>query len=693
MKNQVSYQIYDFNIIFFNIENPWKTLGFFDVLKNIWYHGSRIYIINTSMAFWNKETLPDSTKDKIHIRSIADLKNQDIDTEGMWLEWKTINIKTTQQQLEQLKNTLSSQTTVEEKAEILQQFLNLEKQNVSRNATVDVQALSKNMESERVSETEEKKAEEQLLAAAETAAEAVTEKSAEKVEEVLVGAATETMSKPIVAATAWFASIPFIWKWFEKSNITGGINNWFEKAFTEDGIFWFIWKFFKSISAKVASIFSFWNKDTPWEEVDDETKKPAEETKTWNPETETVENNEWKYTAINTVLTRLSPEEAQKEWVGRILSNPSLKEMKFGELKGFIGKSHSFHKLAERLNISSPDSKPHALYFLLSLAGSKQKREQNNTWWEDTENKEEVWKVSYIHTILTEEFSKKHPDRDINEATFEEVVLSMGTSLNRFLSFKDIDLRDFLTSSQEISQDLLSYNAETQEFWWQLSEEAKTLWVNQEILKRLFVINPSETFSQERMNDYAKQSTWEDQETLKNIAEFWKKYIENFSNNPQFNLWNTEAANITLNEGNIDNSLMLKIYLLLWWKTNIDEMNSAQQLGVVMSALLMTSTSPEASGNTLWSFFTASNVKNWFHEWGNKIEDVIPQWVQDFVSETFSFDAVWDAVKKETWDTLTFSKAFVKESPWLSSVFILVALLLPIFARRTSVAWILTGRR
>ncbi len=160
------------------------------------------------MAFWNSnEVLSVSTNKQIHIKSIEDLKAQGIDTTDLRLEGKSINRKTSAQEIQELKSELEN---TQNKAEIVERFLSLEQQVASRETVMDVKTLKQKVEKEDKSEQEEKAVEDNLLAQAEWVLEGNTgteikEKVTKKVEESaesLLGA-----SRDKITSENWMASL------------------------------------------------------------------------------------------------------------------------------------------------------------------------------------------------------------------------------------------------------------------------------------------------------------------------------------------------------------------------------------------------------------------------------------------------------------------------------------------------------
>lgn len=369
------------------------------------------------------------------------------------------------------------------------------------------------------------------------------------------------------------------------------------------------------------------------------------------------------YSTVIAGIVKIAPEEAQKWGIHALLWLESVRKMKIEELNKYAWKPNELlHTLGD---IGWLDEK--GASYVLSM-------------FFDTKNS--------IYKILRARYTKSNPEKNINEATIEDVLSSIWNDVSILSFFRSIDLTDYQGSLNKIGESLFSYNASKWEVSGEIVEKAKSMGISSRLLVHFLALDNKQAFKDKKSVEALKSLpdlTQEDKSVIEKIGDFWEKFMLTMTNDKTLNMGNGEQVKNIISKNNISFSDIMKAYILTWGQTNISSMDTIHKIGAYTAFMLIVWQDSAASGAMTGSIINLDNIRKLAQN-GTDPFDVVPEDVRDFFKDTVSLEKVWGQIEKALGGLGSYVKEFAKNSPWLSAFLIMAVMFLPIFSKKTNLA-------
>jgi hypothetical protein len=453
------------------------------------------------------------------------------------------------------------------------------------------------------------------------------------------------------------------WLWFIEKMMS-----FFEKiSDTFDNIIEWVKTWFTSKFPKIASLFWIESKDD-WDSKKDKVwswddkKDSSKEQNDKNNEN----NSNFKYQAVTGIFIKMfwgqfsnsrekidNKETLQTLFVHKQFKNKTVRELK--EIyKDYIWKKDKTW-IKEKLWVEWIHSTDKEIYFALTVL---------------------VASNSYWYKLIDNLYKKKKPEeQNFNDKTIEEVMLWLHRDIHLIQNFDQIGSVDELLSWK--TPDIFNLWVVSKDWgleitWW-LKEKAELLNLSKWLIWFAF-INSKITLNNFKDVKYLENMNLISEEDKKLLTEkilpFWKNII-NTINGSSFNLWLDLSGEF--NENKLSLKQILDLYIITWWNTNINEMNTLEKTYLY--------------AKIPWMMENPNLSAQYFANITKEIEksasvSLIPQEVKESLWNIGNYLA--KKTVDQLLDSISWMKWFVTQRPWLAALMLLILVFAPIFTTRQS---------
>ncbi len=372
-----------------------------------------------------------------------------------------------------------------------------------------------------------------------------------------------------------------------------------------------------------------------------------------------------KYTATTVILGELSSKENKD--ITKVYNLPSLRNLKYVELVTFAEKK-DITWLRTRLGIWA-DVWDSALTELMDIMTNKSHP---------------------LYFLLAWSYEKKWV-KNIKDATIFDILSSVWSDLKILASIKSIDITDYEASTEKLAKSMLSIDT-SGEVSGELVEKSRELGISKNLLSVLLKSRETTFMDKKSLETLRKNQNLSDDDRKK-LDELWifgENFIKTITTDDRVNfgigsdVWKIHSS------GKINLGDMVKSFVLTKGQSSLDTMDTLQRVGLYTWFLMMVWSTPEWSGLLSGKLFNFGNVTELMS--GTSIFDKIPLDVRNLLASMFDIKVILKKIK-DMWVAMSDHMIwFAKESPAFAAVLILAVIFLPLFSRRTSLAWIFTWR-
>lgn len=300
-------------------------------------------------------------------------------------------------------------------------------------------------------------------------------------------------------------------------------------------------------------------------------------------------------------------------------------------------------------------------------------------------------KNSSLYNIFSGSYKKINPDKNIEDASLFNIISSAWSGIKTLSLMKKMDITDLSSSVEWLGESFIKVDGE--DISGELVEQAEELWISKKVVKTLFRNRKWSFLKTESLETILRDPSLDESDkiSIKRIRAFGIWFQEALINDKSLNLGNGDIMRTISQKWWINIGDILKSYILTGGKASLSEMSTTEKVGAYTSFFLIGWADPEWSGALTGSLINMENMIKLVQ--GESIFDRVPKDVQDIVKENFSLESTLKKVSQLAggmWDSIA---GFTKKSPGFASILTIAVLFLPVFAKRTNLVSILTGRK
>lgn len=401
-----------------------------------------------------------------------------------------------------------------------------------------------------------------------------------------------------------------------------------------------------------------------------------------------------QYSVMAGILSAMAPKEAKSQWIQTLLSDTRIYSLTYQELeekyKKFGSEGAWYKSVLNDLlgqNKLTKNTTMAERYIFELLFERKRKNETTQ---------------SSLSQYIHEKFAKKYPGKDIKTSSLREILLCIGSEINVLKSIASIDINKMASFNPSTMTENMQNTAKnlpsdmikiipnedgTYEVKGEMADKVKSLWITNRVL--ISLLNPAwwkiscNKGSCQFQSVLSDKQTSKDTEALDKLEEFWKEYITMIVGSwKEFSFLDWGSVIKFINDRKLTQKDILKAYIASGGKTNFDEMNLAEKMGIYTTTLSTLVSDPTISWE-LTGVITKSMINE---ERVQKIGDTIPEDVKDFTGDHISSEKILEALGGVASSLGRFAKWLFEKNPALLWVIGAIVLLFP-YAKR----WTLLG--
>lgn len=419
--------------------------------------------------------------------------------------------------------------------------------------------------------------------------------------------------------------------------------------------FWVAWNLFKEwkFMAAIAVFFKwiFWKFS-----LDEWNKKPWEENGENKPENES-QNNENFYA-----------------W-------------ELSKMRWFIEYNYSWDDKWELLNIAQKEN-----FKKLSLKEINESYQNDNkindwikkTYWEN--EKPNIEKVKKLFEIFSQNWKENETLKRLLwnkyniDLKISDILKLIWKDLSIFEHISSLNPSDIMTQWSEVTRfDISDFNDT-----WNPPKIFEEAWITKNLWAFILTWANYKVWDNKETLLSDTKLTEKEKEKIRKIMDFWEKIQNEIIWNEKINLWMWEKLKDTFSKQPLTLIEISKLYVILWWETNFDNMNEFKQSYIYFSIWWLLDNNRDNWKQ--WEYII--KLTDLIIEWMQWKTEKIPKWVTEFLWKIGNWMVSYIWGKLQEW-SLTTAWAFTeatKKYPLLLPVIMLVIMLYP-FAQRKTILW------
>ena len=373
------------------------------------------------------------------------------------------------------------------------------------------------------------------------------------------------------------------------------------------------------------------------------------------------------YGVATLILSEIANIKAQKWGVASIYQIPTMRTLKYSELKSAITNPAELRK---KIGVGSDVTDIALLTFAKPL----------------------VDETHSLYKTVTWSYQRANTSKKIEDATLYEIIASIGPGMRTLATMKKIDITDLGGTTEELASSFIKVD-DAGEVSGELVAQAEWLGLSKKILKTLFANRKQSFLKEGDLTTLLKDPnlTTEEKNKIEHIRTFGLAFQQKLLSDESLNFWNGNVVQNIVNKWGMNIGDVLKSYILTGWKTESSQMTAIEKVWAYTSFFLITGADPEWAGAITWSLINMENLAKAV-KW-KSIFDKVPEDVQKIMEEHFGVEAAMKKVWQLAWGAADTLGWFAKNSPGFAAILTICVLFLPVFSKRTNLVSMLTWKK
>lgn len=373
------------------------------------------------------------------------------------------------------------------------------------------------------------------------------------------------------------------------------------------------------------------------------------------------------YGVATLILSEIANSKAQKWGVASIYHVPTMRTLRYSELKSAIA---SPAELRKKIGVGGDVTDIALLTFAKPL----------------------VDETHSLYKTVTSSYQRANPSKKIEDATLYEIIASIGPGMRTLATMKKIDITDLGGTTEELASSFIKVD-DAGEVSGELVAQAEWLGLSKKILKTLFANRKQSFLKEGDLTTLLKDPnlTTEEKNKIEHIRTFGLAFQQKILSDESLNFWNGSVVQDIVNKWGMNIGDVLKSYILTGGKTESSQMTAIEKVWAYTSFFLITGADPEWAGAITWSLINMENLAKAV-QW-KSIFDKVPEDVQKIMEEHFGVEAAMKKVWQLAWGATDTLGWFAKNSPGFAAILTICVLFLPVFSKRTNLVGMLTWKK